>query len=162
MRTLPSAAGWAAVAAALGYPRLLEAGLRWNLRRLRAGDPEPLLRFDADDVRFTFPGTSSWACQLSSKEELRAWLGEFVRIGLQLTADEVVIKGPPWNTTVCIRCSDHLTGPDGTRVYENRAVIWGRISWGLLREYEVYEDTERSLALDRWLAAAQEQQAAAS
>lgn len=155
MSRLPRAAAWAAAAsgaAALAYPRVLELALQHNLRRLRAGDPEPLLRFDADDVRFTFPGTSSWACELTSKQELRAWLQQFVSIGLELHADEVVIKGPPWNTTVVMRCSDHLTAPDGTRVYDNRAVIWGRIAWGLLREYEVYEDTERSLALDAWLA----------
>ena len=27
-------------------------------------------------------------------------------------------------------------------MYENRYVIWGRIAWGKMREYEVYEDTE--------------------
>ena len=61
-----NAALWTAAAggaAALAYPRLLEQALQYNLRRLRAGDPEPLLRFDADDVRFSFPGTSSWACR---------------------------------------------------------------------------------------------------
>jgi hypothetical protein len=31
-------------------------------------------------------------------------------------------------------------------------VIWGRMSWGFLREYEVYEDTERSTSLDEYLA----------
>jgi hypothetical protein len=31
-------------------------------------------------------------------------------------------------------------------------VIWGRISWGKMREYEVYEDTEKTRRLDRWLA----------
>jgi hypothetical protein len=27
-------------------------------------------------------------------------------------------------------------------------VIWGRLSWGLLKEYEVYEDTQKSAGLD--------------
>lgn len=31
-------------------------------------------------------------------------------------------------------------------------MIWGRISWGLLRDYEVYEDTQKSKVLDRYLA----------
>jgi hypothetical protein len=31
-------------------------------------------------------------------------------------------------------------------------VIWGRIAWGKLREYEVYEDTQKSKALDEYLA----------
>jgi hypothetical protein len=36
-------------------------------------------------------------------------------------------------------------------VYENRYVIWGRMAWGKLREYEVYEDTQKAKALDEWL-----------
>ena len=32
-------------------------------------------------------------------------------------------------------------------------MIWGRISWRLLREYEVYEDTQKSKALDEYLGA---------
>lgn len=153
---LRSGAAWAAAGAGLATlltPRALELALQHNLRRLRAGDPEPLLRFDAGDVHFVFPGSSSFAADMRTKQELRAWLQRFVRIGVQLYADEVVVKGPPWNTTICLRISDHLDGPDGERVYENRAVIWGRVRWGLLREYEVYEDTERSLALDAWLTA---------
>lgn len=143
----------AAGAAALAYPRLLRAALQFNLRRLRDGDSGPLLRFYADDVRFRFPGTSSWSGQLTSKRELEAWLARFVEIGLQLHADEVVVAGPPWRTTFCMRCSDELRDETGAVVYENRAVIWGRARWGLVRDYEVYEDTERSLALDAWLAA---------
>lgn len=27
-------------------------------------------------------------------------------------------------------------------------MIWGHISWGLLRDYEVYEDTQKSKQLD--------------
>lgn len=42
---------------------------------------------------------------------------------------------------------DTLTGE---RVYENRYVIWGTIRWGLVRDYE---DTEKSCALDEYLAA---------
>lgn len=150
-RTALLALGGAVVAAA-AYPRLLRAALQFNLARLRAGDSRPLLRFYADDVRFRFPGTSSWAADIADKRELSAWIGEFVAIGLQLHADEIVVSGPPWRTTFCIRCTDHLHGPGGELVYENRAVLWGHARWGLVRDYEVYEDTERSLALDAWLA----------
>jgi hypothetical protein len=33
-----------------------------------------------------------------------------------------------------------------------RYVIWGRMKWGKLQEYEVYEDTEKAKALDDYLA----------
>jgi ketosteroid isomerase-like protein len=121
------------------------------MARLNAGDPRPLLRLDHKDVRFRFPGDSTWATELQGKQALAQWLQRFVDAGLQIYADEVVVKGPPWNMTVCIRGTDHLDDADGRRVYENRYVIWGRIAWGLMREYEVYEDTQASKALDEYL-----------
>jgi hypothetical protein len=52
----------------------------------------------------------------------------------------VVVQGPPWNMTICLRSTDRLSAPDGATVYSNRYVIWGRMAWGRVREYEVYED----------------------
>jgi hypothetical protein len=31
-------------------------------------------------------------------------------------------------------------------------VIWGRMAWGRLKAYEVYEDTQKADALDEYLA----------
>ncbi len=123
-----------------------------NMARLRVGDYRPLLRSDAKDVRFRFPGDSSWATELQGKQELERWLQRFVEVGLQIFPDEVVVKGPPWNTTLCVRGPVYLKNPQGETVYENRYVIWGRMSWGLVKEYEVYEDTQKSAALDEYLA----------
>ena len=50
--------------------------------------------------------------------------------------------------TLCLRGHVFLPSPGGAPVYENRYVIWGRLAWGLLREYEVYEDTQKTAALD--------------
>ena len=102
-------------------------------------------------MRFSFPGDSSWAVELQGKERLRVWLERFVESGVQIHADEVVIQGMPWKQTICIRGETHLDSPAGERVYQNRYVIWGRIAWGKLREYEVYEDTQESKALDSYL-----------
>jgi len=134
--------------------------LSWLAKKLIArsmagasrGDLGLTLRMDAEDVRFTFPGDSSWGGVYRGKAELEPWLRRFAEAGLRIAPDEVVLKGFPWNQTVCIRGRDHLDAPDGRRVYENRYVIWGRLSWGLLREYEVYEDTQKSKALDEYLA----------
>jgi ketosteroid isomerase-like protein len=123
-----------------------------NMARASAGDLESTLRMDAEDVRFRFPGDSSWGGEFEGKAELEPWLRRFADTGLQISPDEVVLKGFPWRQTICIRGTDHLDTPQGERVYENRYVIWGRISWGKLREYEVYEDTQKSKALDAYLA----------
>jgi hypothetical protein len=123
-----------------------------DMARLRAGDYRPQLSRVAEDVRFRFPGSSSWATELQGTEDLERWLQRFVRVGLQIFPDEVVVKGVPWNMTLVVRGPIYLKSPAGETVWENRYVIWGRMSWGLLREYEVYEDTEKSTALDEYLA----------
>ncbi|HET9562222.1 MAG TPA: hypothetical protein VFP01_08955, partial [Propionibacteriaceae bacterium] len=121
-----------------------------SMAKARDGDIEPTLRMDAEDVRFRFPGDSSWATELEGKEELRQWLERFADVGIQILPDEVVLKGFPWKQTICIRGTDHLDSTEGERMYENRYVIWGRLAWGKLREYEVYEDTQKSKALDEY------------
>jgi ketosteroid isomerase-like protein len=122
-----------------------------DLERLRAGDCGPLLRRDADDVKFRFPGDNSWATELEGKTELERWLRRFVEVGIQIFADEVVVSGPPWKMTVCIRGTDFLTSKEGEIIYENRYVLWGRMVWGRLKEYEAYEDTQKSKILDEYL-----------
>jgi hypothetical protein len=123
-----------------------------NMARIREGDIGPTLRLDARDIRFRFPGDSSWATELEGKGEHELWLKRFVEAGLQIYPDEVVLKGFPWKQTICVRGHIHLDSPAGERVYENRYVLWGRIAWGLLREYEVYEDTQKTRPLDEYLA----------
>lgn len=130
---------------------LAKAILTRNMARLRNGDYRPLLRLDAKDIRFRLPGGSSWATEIDNRDDLERWLQRFVDTGLEIHPDEVMVQGPPWNTTLCVRGTDHLDTEDG-RVYENRYVIWGRMAWGLLREYEVYEDTQASKAPDEYLA----------
>jgi hypothetical protein len=124
-----------------------------NMAKIREGDLGPTLRLDAKDIRFRFPGKSSWATEIEGKDEHELWLRRFVAAGLQIYPDEVVLKGFPWKQAICVRGHIHLDSlEDGKRVYENRYVLWGRIAWGLLREYEVYEDTQMTQPLDEYLA----------
>lgn len=120
--------------------------------RTRQGDIRPTLLLDAPDVKLTFPGTSSWSGEFEGKDAVTRWLQRFAAVGIQIYPDEVIAKGFPWNTTVCVRGRDHLRDAGGAIVYENRYVIWGRMAWGRLKEYEVYEDTHAPAALDAYLA----------
>ena len=126
--------------------------VEYNMRRLREGDTSPTVRLYAEDVRFSFPGDSSFAPGAANKQELSRWLDRFADVGLQIYPDEVVLKGFPWRQTLCVRGHIHLDDPQDGRVYENRYVIWGHMAWGKMRAYEVYEDTEKTAALDSWLA----------
>lgn len=125
----------------------------YNMKRLNAGDPAPTLRLEGEHVTFHFPGDSTWSGTFHGKHEVRQWLERFAQVGIQIFPDEVVVKGFPWKQTVCVRGHDHLDSAAGERIYENRYVIWGRMKWGKLREYEVYEDTQKAKALDDYLEA---------
>jgi ketosteroid isomerase-like protein len=131
---------------------LAEKMIAHNMKAIRAGDLKPTVALYADDVKFSFPGDSSFAPGASNKRELESWLSRFVGIGLQIYPDQVILKGFPWRQTICVRGHIHLDDPEDGRVYDNRYVIWGRIAWGKLREYEVYEDTEETRRLGQWLA----------
>jgi hypothetical protein len=65
--------------------------LNRNMARLREGDYRPLLRSDAKNVRFRFPGDSSFAADLVGKDALEEWLKRFVDVGLQIYPDEVIL-----------------------------------------------------------------------
>ncbi len=147
----------AAVALGLvAWTPLYAAAVRWMLRRniraLGRGDMGPLLSSYAEDVHFVFPGENSWKADLHGKDEVARWVERFVRVGLRLEPEEILVAGPPWNTRMALRFTDHLTLPDGTVVYENQGAMLGTIAWGRLTAYEVHEDTEKSAALDAWLA----------
>lgn len=126
--------------------------ISYAMARTRAGDIRPTLFLDAPDVKLTFPGQNSWSGEFRGKDEVARWLGRFAAVGIQIFPDEVIASGPPWRTTVCVRGRDYLHDAAGHVVYENRYVIWGRMAWGRLKEYEVYEDTEKANRLDEYLA----------
>jgi len=57
------------------------------MARLREGDYRPLLRLDARDIRFRFPGDSSWATEIDNRDDLERWLQRFVATGLKIYPD---------------------------------------------------------------------------
>jgi hypothetical protein len=74
-------------------------------------------------------------------------------VGVKTDVDELVASGFPWRMTVCIRGRSWRDTPSGERIYDNRYVIWAKLRWGRLQEYETYEDTEKAQALDDYLEA---------
>lgn len=126
--------------------------IRRSIQRHQAGDVEALLAAYADDVRFVFPGQSSWSADLRGKNAIEPWLRRFHRVGIQLDAHEILVNGPPWNTTVCVRITDRAMDSAGQVVYSNRGVIFGKVVWGKITYYEVYEDTQKLSEFDNYLA----------
>ena len=127
--------------------------ISWVMARLRAGDLGPTLMLDASDLQFVFPGDNSWSGVYTSPGDHQRWLERLVRVGVKTEPDEVAVSGFPWKMAVAIRGRSWRDAPDGQRVYDNRFVIWGKLRWGKLYDYEVYEDTQKAQALDDYLEA---------
>jgi hypothetical protein len=134
------------------YARVVRSMLYRNLRRLREGDFEPVFSTYADDIRFVFPGHNSWAGEFRGRAEVESWVRRVYQVGLRLEPHEILVMGPPWDTTVCLRFTDRCTAPDGTIVYTNQGMIFGKIAWGKITSYEIHEDTEKVVALDEYVA----------
>ncbi|MER5969752.1 nuclear transport factor 2 family protein [Streptomyces sp. NPDC002055] len=151
-RTVTAAAVAVGVALPALYGAAVGALVRHNARRLGEGDLAPQLRTYADDVRFVFPGRSSWAGEFRGKKEVERWLRRFVDAGLKIEFDDVLVSGPPWATRLCLRFHDYCEDEHGETVYANEGTIYGHARWGRLTHYVVFEDTRRGEEFDTYLA----------
>ena len=120
----------AVLLAQAAYATLTRVLLRRTAAGLMRGDVDGFLRFYADDAELHFPGENSWGPVYRGKAEIRAFLERFLRVGLQGEVREVAVVGPPWKATVFLHFTDHADAADGTRVYENDAVIMLESRWG--------------------------------
>lgn len=134
---------------------MYKAAVRWmirrNVRALGQGDLAPLLSGYADDAVLVFPGHSSWGGEHRGKAAIEAFLGRFLEVGLRGEVHEILVNGPPWRTTVCVLFTDRAVDDTGSLVYENRAVLFGRIVWGKIVYQEDFEDTNKVDAFDAYL-----------
>jgi len=135
---------------------MYKAAVRWvirrNVRALRHGDPAPLLAGYAEDAVLVFPGQSSWSGEHRGKAAIEAFLRRFLEAGIVGETHDILVNGPPWRTTVCVLFSDCAVDASGTVVYENRAVLFGRMVWGKIVYHEDFEDTHKVEQFDRYLA----------
>jgi ketosteroid isomerase-like protein len=125
--------------------------IRRNARALSQGNLAPLLSGYADDAVLVFPGQSSWGGEHRGKEAIEAFLRRFVDVGLTGEVHEILVNGPPWRTKVCVIFTDGATDDTGTPIYENRAVLFGRVVWGKIVYQEDFEDTKKVEAFDAYL-----------
>jgi len=135
------------------YAWLVKVLLRRVIAQGRAGNIEPTIARYADDAHFRFPGGSSWAADYHRKDQIAEWLHRFVGVGLQLEPEEILVRGGPWNTTVCVHFTDYWANRDGEVIYRNEGVLFGKMAWGKLTAVTVFEDTQKVADFDDYLAA---------
>jgi ketosteroid isomerase-like protein len=128
------------------YHALVRSKVRtlWRTVGGSAGGWRQAVALAAPDVHFRFVGDTPMGADLRGRDAFADWFERFERTfpGLRLSLQDVVVGGPPWNTTVATRLRVHGTLADGT-AYENEAVQWVRLRWGRMVEDTVLEDTLR-------------------
>jgi ketosteroid isomerase-like protein len=134
-------------------PQLLRVKFERDVKRLNAGDHSTLLEAYADDAVLHFnDGDHRWAGNWVGKASIDRFLQNFTAAKVQGEIKQLAVSGPPWALTMLIRFDDHVDGPDGTRLYENRTVLVLRTKWGKVVDHEdFYVDTSAIAAFDRKL-----------
>lgn len=135
------------------YKAAVRHMIRRNVAAINEGNVGPTLSGYAQDAVLVFPGDHSWGGEYRGKAEIEGFLRRFVAAGLIGEVRDVLVNGPPWNTRVCVLFSDHVKDATGTVVYENDAVLYGRIKWGKIVYQQDFEDTQKVVAFDAYLAA---------
>jgi len=133
---------------------------KWAVRRMirrsidavGRGDIGPTLAGYADDAVLVFPGRRTrWSGEHRGKPAIEAFLRSFLEAGIVGEAHDILVNGPPWRTTVCVLFTDRAHSATGDIVYENRAILFGRVVWGKIVYHEDFEDTQRSEAFEALL-----------
>ena len=133
--------------------------IRRGVRRINAGDIGLMLDSFADDATLVFPGDHSWGGEYKGKAEIKKFLRRFVEVGIQLEPHEILVQGWPWKTTVLLRFTNEARDANGNVVYANRGAIFAQAAWGKIKRQEDYEDTQKVVAFDEYLASQQQTRA---
>ena len=147
-----------AILARTGLRRAMLIKLRRDLAALNAGDYHPLLASFADEAVLVFTaGTHRWAGQHHGRASIEAFLQDFVAAGLHGDFRDLLIGGPPWKMRAAVRFDDHAEDPTGTRVYDNRTVLYVTFRWAkVVRQEDFFADTSRIEAFEQHLQLAEE------
>jgi ketosteroid isomerase-like protein len=142
-----------ATLARAGLRQAMLTRLRRDLAALNAGDYQPLLAGFADDAVLVFPGGQHrWAGEHHGRGAIEAFLRDFVAAGLRGDFRDLLIGGPPWRMRAAVRFDDHAEDSGGTRLYDNRTVLYVTIRWGkVARQEDFFADTSRIDAFEQQL-----------
>lgn len=123
---------------------LVKQFVRFNVRRMLAGNVDALVAQFDRDAELIFPGRSSFSGRFSGREHIAAWLRRFVAMKPVYLVRDVVVSGPPWNMRVVYHVGDRIGAH-----YSNEAVVWLRLRWMRIVSQRVFLDTERVAEWER-------------
>jgi ketosteroid isomerase-like protein len=104
-------------------------------QQANAGDIDALTKAFARDVVFEFHGDTSLGGERRGPDGVRQWFRQVAEeLGrLELTAQDVVVSGLPWNMRVIVRLTDRAHLISGHE-FENHGFQFLRLRWGKIVE----------------------------
>lgn len=126
------------------YRRIIEKKVRETFLAVQHHEYDAVLAGVSDtDLVHHFAGNNALGGTRRDKEALGRW---FRRVGtvlpeLEFEIRDVLVKGPPWNTTVVARWVATTTLLNGDSYVNPGCHVIG-IRWGKARSFDVYEDTQ--------------------
>jgi ketosteroid isomerase-like protein len=123
---------------------LVKQFVRFNVRRMLAGNVDGLVKQFGRDAELVFPGRSSFSGRFVGREQIAAWLRRFVSLQPEYVVRDLLVSGPPWNMRVAYHVSDRIGAH-----YSNEAVVWLRLRWMRVVAQRVFLDTERVAEWER-------------
>ena len=95
-------------------------------------------------VHHRFGGVHAIGGERHDRATLRLWFERLARVlpNLQLTINDIWVKGPPWHTTVFVQWDGTATLLNGDRSYFNRGLHVITLRWGKIAALDVFEDSQ--------------------
>ncbi|HEY4452535.1 MAG TPA: nuclear transport factor 2 family protein [Solirubrobacteraceae bacterium] len=117
--------------------------VRRAYQQANAGDIDALTKAFARDVVFEFHGDTRLGGERRGRDGVREWFRQVAEeLGrLELTAQDVVVSGPPWNIRVIVRISDRAHLISGHE-FENYGFQFLRLRWGKIVEDRILVDLD--------------------
>ena len=105
---------------------------------------DTLLTSVAPNVHHRFAGDHALGGERHDKESLRHWFGRVSRVlpNLQLTVNDIWVKGWPWHTTVFVQWDGTATLINGDDSYFNRGLHVITLRWGKVQALDVFENSQ--------------------
>jgi ketosteroid isomerase-like protein len=131
------------------YKMIVRAKLRRLFAGASAGNWQPIVDGFADDFSYRFVGNTPLGGTRRTRQAMQAWWTRLLHLfpGAQFLPQEIVVQGPPWNTTVMTHMlfRAHLPAVGGATPvpYENEVMQLMQLRWGRITSIVTVEDTQR-------------------
>ncbi|GAA1998413.1 nuclear transport factor 2 family protein [Microbacterium ulmi] len=125
------------------YGAIVKSRIRQSFDQVNGHRWDELMGSIAPDVHHRFLGDHAIGGQRHDSATLRRWFERLARVlpNLQLTINDIWVKGPPWNTTVVVQWDGAATRIDGG-AYIQHAVHLITLRWGKIVALDVFEDSQ--------------------